>query len=185
MVFGNMGDDSGTGVAFTRDPNTGGKVLFGEYLTNAQGEDVVAGIRTRAEDRPDADRHARGVRRVPAHRAAAREALPRRPGPRVHDRARPPVHAPDAVREADGGRGGADRRGHGRRGRDHASEEAVAPDRARRRWTSCCATPSTPARSSRRPTDRQRASTRRPGRPSAVPCSTPTPPSSGSTTARR
>ncbi len=48
MVFGNMGDDSGTGVAFTRDPNTGQKVLFGEYLVNAQGEDVVAGIRTPA-----------------------------------------------------------------------------------------------------------------------------------------
>ncbi len=46
MVFGNMGDDSGTGVAFTRDPNTGERVLFGEYLSNAQGEDVVAGIRT-------------------------------------------------------------------------------------------------------------------------------------------
>lgn len=46
MVFGNMGDDSGTGVAFTRDPNTGERILFGEYLRNAQGEDVVAGIRT-------------------------------------------------------------------------------------------------------------------------------------------
>src|SRR5258707_6799682 len=46
MVFGNMGDDSGTGVAFTRDPNTGEKTLYGEYLVNAQGEDVVAGIRT-------------------------------------------------------------------------------------------------------------------------------------------
>ncbi|HSL97070.1 MAG TPA: pyruvate, phosphate dikinase [Candidatus Deferrimicrobiaceae bacterium] len=46
MVFGNMGDDSGTGVAFTRDPNSGDDELFGEYLTNAQGEDVVAGIRT-------------------------------------------------------------------------------------------------------------------------------------------
>jgi pyruvate,orthophosphate dikinase len=46
MVFGNMGDDSGTGVAFTRNPNTGEKCLFGEYLRNAQGEDVVAGIRT-------------------------------------------------------------------------------------------------------------------------------------------
>ncbi|MDP2873805.1 MAG: pyruvate, phosphate dikinase, partial [bacterium] len=46
MVFGNMGDDSGTGVAFTRDPATGEKMLYGEYLTNAQGEDVVAGIRT-------------------------------------------------------------------------------------------------------------------------------------------
>ncbi|MDP9321001.1 MAG: pyruvate, phosphate dikinase [Chloroflexota bacterium] len=49
MVFGNMGDDSGTGVAFTRDPNTGEKKLYGEYLTNAQGEDVVAGIRTPAK----------------------------------------------------------------------------------------------------------------------------------------
>ncbi|MDO5486427.1 MAG: pyruvate, phosphate dikinase [Sarcina sp.] len=46
MVFGNMGDTSGTGVAFTRDPATGGKGIFGEYLINAQGEDVVAGIRT-------------------------------------------------------------------------------------------------------------------------------------------
>jgi pyruvate,orthophosphate dikinase len=46
MVFGNMGSDSGTGVAFTRDPATGAKELFGDYLTNAQGEDVVAGIRT-------------------------------------------------------------------------------------------------------------------------------------------
>jgi len=46
MVFGNMGSDSGTGVAFTRDPSTGEKRLYGEYLTNAQGEDVVAGIRT-------------------------------------------------------------------------------------------------------------------------------------------
>ncbi|MFN2527638.1 MAG: pyruvate, phosphate dikinase [Candidatus Baltobacteraceae bacterium] len=46
MVFGNMGDDSGTGVAFTRDPNTGENCLYGEYLVNAQGEDVVAGTRT-------------------------------------------------------------------------------------------------------------------------------------------
>ena len=46
MVFGNSGNDSGTGVAFTRDPSTGEKKLFGEYLINAQGEDVVAGIRT-------------------------------------------------------------------------------------------------------------------------------------------
>ncbi len=46
MVFGNMGDDCGTGVAFTRNPSTGEKKLYGEYLINAQGEDVVAGIRT-------------------------------------------------------------------------------------------------------------------------------------------
>jgi len=46
MVFGNMGNDSGTGVGFTRNPSSGEKIFFGEYLTNAQGEDVVAGIRT-------------------------------------------------------------------------------------------------------------------------------------------
>jgi pyruvate, orthophosphate dikinase len=46
MVFGNKGDESGTGVAFTRDPSTGGRGLYGEFLANAQGEDVVAGIRT-------------------------------------------------------------------------------------------------------------------------------------------
>ena len=46
MAFGNMGDDCGTGVAFTRDPATGAKGLFGEFLTNAQGDDVVAGVRT-------------------------------------------------------------------------------------------------------------------------------------------
>jgi pyruvate,orthophosphate dikinase len=49
MVFGNMGDDSATGVAFTRDPSTGENVFYGEFLVNAQGEDVVAGIRTPLE----------------------------------------------------------------------------------------------------------------------------------------
>ena len=74
MVFGNMGDDSGTGVAFTRDPNTGEKALFGEYLTNAQGEDVVAGIRTAPKISQMHDRHARGLRRVPAHRPSSSSA---------------------------------------------------------------------------------------------------------------
>ena len=46
MVFGNMGNDCATGVGFTRNPSTGGKEFFGEYLVNAQGEDLVAGIRT-------------------------------------------------------------------------------------------------------------------------------------------
>ncbi len=46
MAFGNMGEDCGTGVAFTRNPSTGEKLLYGEFLVNAQGEDVVAGIRT-------------------------------------------------------------------------------------------------------------------------------------------
>jgi pyruvate,orthophosphate dikinase len=49
MVFGNMGETSATGVAFTRNPSTGEKKLYGEYLINAQGEDVVAGIRTPQE----------------------------------------------------------------------------------------------------------------------------------------
>src|SRR5699024_6690664 len=59
MVFGNMGADSGTGVAFTRNPSTGEAALYGEYLVNAQGEDVVAGVRTPqpiaslAQDMPD------------------------------------------------------------------------------------------------------------------------------------
>ena len=46
MVFGNTGENSGSGVAFTRDPATGEKVFYGEFLINAQGEDVVAGVRT-------------------------------------------------------------------------------------------------------------------------------------------
>ena len=46
MVFGNLSADSGTGVAFTRNPSTGENRLYGEYLLNAQGEDVVAGVRT-------------------------------------------------------------------------------------------------------------------------------------------
>jgi pyruvate,orthophosphate dikinase len=69
MVFGNMGDDSGTGVAFTRDPATGANVFYGEFLVNAQGEDVVAGIRTpqkiaEMEDRwPEIARQLGDVRR--------------------------------------------------------------------------------------------------------------------------
>jgi pyruvate,orthophosphate dikinase len=56
MVFGNMGDDSGTGVAFTRNPSTGEKRFYGEFLVNAQGEDVVAGIRTPLEIQEMAER---------------------------------------------------------------------------------------------------------------------------------
>ena len=54
MAFGNSGDRSGTGVAFTRDPATGAKKLMGEYLINAQGEDVVAGVRTPSPHQPPA-----------------------------------------------------------------------------------------------------------------------------------
>ena len=56
MVFGNLGDDSGTGVAFTRDPSTGERRFYGEFLVNAQGEDVVAGIRTPLDIEQMADR---------------------------------------------------------------------------------------------------------------------------------
>ena len=69
MVFGNMGDRSGTGVAFTRNPATGEKGIFGEYLINAQGEDVVAGVRTPqpisklAEDMPEVYKQFMGIAR--------------------------------------------------------------------------------------------------------------------------
>ena len=53
MVFGNLNNESGTGVAFTRDPATGENKLMGEFLINAQGEDVVAGVRTPHADRSD------------------------------------------------------------------------------------------------------------------------------------
>ena len=82
MVFGNMGETSATGVAFTRNPSTGEKRLYGEFLINAQGEDVVAGIRTpqeiteaaRARWRAPTSRrwkraHAGGLRRAHAHSA--------------------------------------------------------------------------------------------------------------------
>ena len=68
MVFGNMGENSGTGVAFTRDPNTGEDVFYGDYLINAQGEDVVAGIRTPepisrlADDMPKVYEQLMGIR---------------------------------------------------------------------------------------------------------------------------
>ena len=182
MVFGNMGDDSGTGVAFTRDPNTGEKVLYGEYLTNAQGEDVVAGIRTPAADQPAGPGPARGVRRVPAHRRAPRAPLPRRPGPRVHDRARPPVHAPDAERQADRRRRRPDRGRHGRRG-DHHRGRGDRPDRAGPRRPA----PARPVRPDRPQGGRSgppRASTPRPAPPSAGRSSRPTTRSSGSSAAR-
>jgi pyruvate,orthophosphate dikinase len=69
MVFGNMGDDCATGVAFTRDPANGEKVFYGEYLINAQGEDVVAGVRTPkpiaqlADEMPNAHKELEAVRR--------------------------------------------------------------------------------------------------------------------------
>ncbi len=88
MVFGNMGDTSATGVAFTRNPSTGEKLLYGEFLINAQGEDVVAGIRTpqditeharkeiRLRQAVHGSGHAGRVQGADAHLYPAREALP-------------------------------------------------------------------------------------------------------------
>ena len=112
MVFGNMGDTSATGVAFTRNPSTGERALYGEFLINAQGEDVVAGIRTPQEiteaarkaagsDKPSMeqampDAYAQLVQDLPV----AREALPRHAGPRIHGREGQAVDAADALRQA-------------------------------------------------------------------------------------
>jgi pyruvate,orthophosphate dikinase len=94
MVFGNMGDDCATGVCFTRDPSTGENIFYGEYLINAQGEDVVAGIRT---PQPDVRRPApspasaawsgampAAYAELCAVRATCWSALPRHAGHRVH-----------------------------------------------------------------------------------------------------
>ena len=109
MVFGNMGETSATGVAFTRNPSTGEKALYGEFLVNAQGEDVVAGIRT-PQDLTEAARIAAGSDKpsleaampeafadVPRDLRHARAALPRHAGPRVHHRARQALDAADAL----------------------------------------------------------------------------------------
>ena len=109
MVFGNMGDDSGTGVAFTRDPNTGEDVFYGDYLINAQGEDVVAGIRTPEPISQLHDGDAQGLRPVDGHPPEARDALQGDAGHRVHGPGRHPVHAPDPDRQADRGGGRPDR----------------------------------------------------------------------------
>ena len=111
MVFGNMGPTSATGVAFTRNPSTGAKELYGEFLLNAQGEDVVAGIRT-PNSITEASRRAAGsdresmetalprrLHRVPAHGGAARTPLPQYAGRRVHRRERQAVDAADPHRQ--------------------------------------------------------------------------------------
>ncbi len=166
MVFGNMGETSATGVAFTRNPSTGEKALYGEFLVNAQGEDVVAGIRTpqniteaarieAGSDKPSLRKgHAGGFRVFRRDFGQARKALPRHAGPRVHHRARQAVDAADAFGQAHREGGAEDRRRHGRRRADHQgrgrrahrsglARPALAPDhrsqgRARRDHPSAC-----------------------------------------------
>ena len=179
MVFGNMGDDSGTGVAFTRDPNTGEKVLYGEYLINAQGEDVVAGIRTAA---PRSASCAVEMPAVYAEFQTIAEQLEQ------HYRDVQDLEftiergtlymLQTRDREADRRGRREDRGRHGRRGliteRGGASRASSRP-----RWTSSCAPSSTRPPARPRPSASPRASTPRPAPPSAWPSSTPTWPWSG------
>ena len=181
MVFGNRGSDCGTGVCFSRDPSTGERGLCGEFLLNAQGEDVVAGIRRPRAARGDAALVPRGVRRARADGRAARAPLPRRPGHRVHRRARSAVPPADAVGEADRrGRGeGRGRDGRGRiaepRGRDRAgstprsSITSSTPRSTRRRRTTSSPPASPPHRAPPRATP---SSTRTPPRPGRRPATT-------------
>ena len=145
MVFGNMGGDCATGVAFTRNPSTGEAALYGEYLVNAQGEDVVAGIRTpsavseagRAASGTDAPSMERAMperfRRAQVDDGAARTPLPRHAGRRVHGAGRHSLDPADPRRQAHGQGGAQDRRRHGPRrpGERGGGPDAGGPARAR------------------------------------------------------
>ena len=125
MVFGNMGETSATGVAFTRNPSTGENKLYGEFLVNAQGEDVVAGIRTpqnisedariaAGSDKPSMETVMPEVyRRIRPRHASAGEPLPRHAGHGIHRRTRKILDAADAQRQAYGARRPAHRGGNG------------------------------------------------------------------------
>ncbi len=153
MVFGNRGETSATGVAFTRDPSTGEKVLYGEFLVNAQGEDVVAGIRTpqpisrlvrerQGGKRPSMEEvDAGGPCRAVAHRGHARSPLPRHAGRGIHDPGGHALHAADPHRKARGRGRPQDRRRHGGRGPDRPDDRGrpgrsggARPAAASRRW---------------------------------------------------
>ena len=181
MVFGNMGMSSGTGVAFTRDPGSGEQGSYGDYLQNAQGEDVVAGIRNTV---PLADLEAarQGLLR-PAHadHVDAGAALPRPVRHRVHRRARQALDAADPGRQAHGGRRLPYRHPARRRGPHRPRRGAAAGHRCPARHADV------PALRRRRPPSSAsaRASTPHPAPRSAVPSSTPTPPSSGRPAASR
>ena len=133
MVFGNMGDTSGTGVGFTRNPATGEKEFYGEFLMNAQGEDVVAGIRTPQPISELEDDDAGGLQAAPRDHRHAGEALPRHAGLRVHHPGRQALHAADPQRQAHRPGGGEDRGRHGggRPDRQEGSRPARRPAAAR------------------------------------------------------
>ena len=148
MVFGNMGDTSATGVAFTRNPSTGARELYGEFLVNAQGEDVVAGIRTpqnitekarleAASEAPSLEALMPGTfAELRQHFRPAGAPLPRHAGHGVHHPGRQALDAADAHRKAHRQGRPADRRRHGGGRADHAGQR---PSRASipPRSTSC------------------------------------------------
>ena len=126
MVFGNMGETSATGVGFTRNPATGEKAFYGEFLENAQGEDVVAGIRTPHPISELETWNARGLQPAPRNHHHAGEALPRHAGFRVHHPGRQALHAADPQRQAHRSGGGAHRGGDGGRGPDQQGGSRAA-----------------------------------------------------------
>ena len=157
MVFGNLGEDSGTGVAFSRDPSTGEQRLYGEYLLNAQGEDVVSGSRTPLPIATLKDRLPACLPGAGAGGAHARAAFPRRAGHGVHHRARQSLHAADPPGPALGPRGGAHRLRHGGRGADlrggsgrpdpaQRPQPAAPSRRSIRTASSTCSPPACPRR---------------------------------------
>ena len=132
MVFGNMGETCATGVAFTRNPSTGENRLYGEFLINAQGEDVVAGIRTpqaltRAAREEMGDQALSMEEAMPEVFAQFHEAVVERLERHYRDmqdieftvERGPALHAADAQRQAHRQGRAEDRRGPGRRGPDH------------------------------------------------------------------
>ena len=157
MVFGNRGETSATGVAFTRDPATGEKLLYGEFLINAQGEDVVAGIRT-PQPISKIVRERQGGKKPSMEEAMPKAyaelkaigerleaALPRHAGRGIHGAGRQALHAADPLRQAHRGSGAesaVDMVGEGLIDK----KIAVAARRCRRRWTSCCIPRSIPTR---------------------------------------
>ena len=110
MVFGNLGETSGTGVAFTRDPASGQTGAYGDYLANAQGEDVVAGIRNTLSLDDLAQLDPTSHTAADQGDAPAGDALPGPVRHRVHHRARQAVDAADPGRQAHRGGGVPDRR---------------------------------------------------------------------------
>ncbi len=174
MVFGNRGEDSGTGVAFTRDPATGEKVPYGDYLPNAQGEDVVAGIRNTLPHRRAGAAGSARVRGAPPGHGHARGALPRHVRHRVHDREAEVLAAADPHRQADRVRRVGDGLRHAGRGPDRCRRGVAARGREPPGGAVQAAGRRRGVRRAGDRADRRGASTRRPAPRPARSCSAPT-----------